>query len=271
MGLNGNFDHNLTPYTGTDFERIEGCLRSWLSGDVRNADSVLLAMMGGLIAEGTRRHPYSGLMMSWRCSLSLGQAIGAGNSKFIGRPRPMPSRNDAIELQSLHTGMDHIAKTMEAKWGVERLPLLVSPELRAKFERQREKTYAALEEAWHEDFVTRDQLERARAACGAMERAWAALDAFATQDRQLPIAAVTTVLEGRTHDGYVLAVVASDAEAGHVLREGRAMVVLTVEEVANLLKALGTLATDAKRLFPGTEIMPPSDRSWVKAGDPVPF
>jgi len=159
---------------------------------------------------------------------------------------------------------------MEAKWGVERLPLLVDAELRAKFERQRIKVGEALSEAWSAKVLTRDMLETAIARCAAMERAWAVLDAQATSDRQMPISAVVTVLEGRTHDGSVLAVVGTNAEAKHVLDEGRATVVLTLEEVANLLKAVGPVL-EIKRSFPGAMVCAPADRSWVKAGDEIPF
>jgi hypothetical protein len=163
---------------------------------------------------------------------------------------------------------------MEAKWGVERLHLLVDAELRAKFERQRLKVRDALSEAWSAEFLTRAQLDAAIARCAALERAWAALDAQATSDRQMPIAAVVTVLEGRTHDGQVLAVVETNAEAKHVLQEGRGMVVLTLEEVANLLKAVGP-AVEIKRVFPGATITAPRDRSWVKTApdpdDEIPF
>lgn len=182
----------------------------------------------------------------------------------------MPNSEDAVTLQSIHDGMDEIARRMEAKWGVERLPLLVDAELRAKFERQRVKVSEALSEAWSAKVLTRDMLETAKSRCAAMERAWAVLDAEATSHREMPISAVVTVLEGRTNDGSVLAVVSSNAEAHHVLAEGRAMVVLTLEEVANLLQAVGP-ALEIKRAFPGAKVCAPADRSWVKSGDEIPF
>lgn len=183
----------------------------------------------------------------------------------------MPNSDDAVTLQSLHTGIDEIARRMEDKWGVERLPLLVDAELRAKFERQRLKVRAALQEAWSAEFLTRDQLDTAIARCAALERAWGALDAQATSDRQMPISAVVTVLEGRTHDGEVLAVVSTNAEAKHVLQEGRAMVVLTLEEIANLLRAVGP-AIEIKRAFPGAMVMTPRERLMAKdPDDPLPF
>ncbi len=184
----------------------------------------------------------------------------------------MPTPDDANTLTALVAGLDATAKAMEAKWGVERLPLLVPAELRAKFEAQRTKCYEALEDAWHSDMLTRDQLERAKRMVVGMERGWAALDAAATQDSQLPIAAVTTVLETAGHHGRVIAVVASNAEASHVMAEGRAVDVYTMEEIANIVAALPEAITAARRVFPGAQVQPPKrDRSWVKDGDPIPF
>lgn len=181
----------------------------------------------------------------------------------------MPNSDDNITLKAMIDGLDQAARQAEIKWGVERLPLIVDVELRAKFERQRVKTYEALEAAYAAPFLTRGQLDATMAAVKALERGWQALDKAATETRQMPLCAVTTVLEGRTHDGMALAIVATNDEVRHVLHEGRALVVLTVEEVANLLAAVGSVVTDTKRLFPGVKIDPPKFREpdWHKNGD----
>jgi hypothetical protein len=67
-------------------------------------------------------------------------------------------------------GADKVAIEMERKWGVDRLRLLVSVELREKFDRQRYKYNAAI---WHGD------LEAVRREADRMTRAWMALDAAA--------------------------------------------------------------------------------------------
>lgn len=184
------------------------------------------------------------------------------------------TNEDSITLKALIDGLDHTARELEAKWGVERLPLLVDADLRGKFERQRAKTYQAIEKAFQGDFLSRDTLEGVTSAVGALQRGWKAMDAAATADRQLPIGAVTTVLEGRTNDGHVLAIVATNAEAHHVLAEGRAVVVMTLEEVANLLACAGTIVTDTLRLFPGTKVSPPRHIKpdwYATGGDEIPF
>ena len=184
------------------------------------------------------------------------------------------TNEDSITLKAMIDGLDQAARQAEIKWGVERLPLIVDVELGAKFERQRAKTYEALEAAYSAPFLTRDILDGALAAVRAMERGWVALDKAATESRQLPLCAVTTVLEGRTHDGMALAIVSTNDEVRHVLQEGRALVVLTVEEVANLLAAAGSAITETKRVFPGAKIDPPRHRApdWYKNGDDeIPF
>lgn len=183
------------------------------------------------------------------------------------------TNEDSITLKALIDGLDETARAMEAKWGVERLPLLVDDELRGKFERQRAKTYEALQAAYQAKFMTRDLLEATTKAVTALKRGWGVLDAQATETRQMPISAVVTVLEGRTHDGMVLAVVGTNAEARHVLQEGRAMVVLTLEEIANLLASAGSVITETKRLFPGAVVAksrtPTPD--WYPDGDEIQF
>jgi hypothetical protein len=64
-------------------------------------------------------------------------------------------------------GADETAAEMEAKWGCDRLRLLVGPELREKFDRQR---YLLNQAIWH------GELEAVRRESGRMVMAWQALD-----------------------------------------------------------------------------------------------
>ena len=67
---------------------------------------------------------------------------------------------------------------MEAKWGVDRLRLLVSPELREKFDRQR---YLLNQAIWH------GELEAVRRESLRTVKAWLALDAAATAANKPPL------------------------------------------------------------------------------------
>jgi hypothetical protein len=183
----------------------------------------------------------------------------------------MPSPDDCATITAHTQGVDQVAKEIEAKWGVDRLPLLVSDELRAKFIRQAEKWSAALGEAWNSAMLTRDQLDAVVTKSAAMRRAYAALDTAAEEAGHRPIA--PWVWEARLADGTVAAIVQTDAEAGKVIAEGRHVTVWTMREVANVIDALGVIKL-AKSEFPGAKVQAaqtPVDRSWVKAGDELTF
>jgi hypothetical protein len=75
-------------------------------------------------------------------------------------------------------GADETASEMEAKWGCDRLRLLVGPELREKFDRQR---YLLNQAIWH------GELEAVRREAGRMVAAWQALDRAAVAAGKQPI------------------------------------------------------------------------------------
>lgn len=181
----------------------------------------------------------------------------------------MPSPEDAATLNAYLTGVDEAARRAEAKWGMGRLPRLVDDELRAKFLRQQNRWSEAMRVAWEADVLTRGQLDTVIASSGAMQRAWAALDAAAEAAGAKPLP--PDVWETTRQDGSVVAVVRTHADASLVLAEGRHLAVYALEEVASIIDALPPAITAAKREFPGAKIQPPRDRSWARSGDPIPF
>lgn len=139
-------------------------------------------------------------------------------------------------------GADETACQMEAKWGADRLRLLVSPELREKFDRQR---YLLNQAIWHGD------LEAVRRESGRMVTAWLVLDkaaAAAGKERLAP-----NVWELALDDGRVVALVHTDADAAAVNADGRKMVVYTLDEIGRLLSAYPDIAV-AKAAFPGATV-----------------
>lgn len=165
---------------------------------------------------------------------------------------------------------DALAVEMERRWGVGRLRLLVSIDLREKFDRQR---YMLNQAIWHGD------LEAVRTQARRMCAAWRAVDAAAIAAGAAHLA--PTVWEAATPDGAVVAVVRDNADGHAVLAEGRAVTVYTMAEVARLLAAFPALAT-AKAAFPGAsvegarQITDPLDGVHVtsargKLDDAVPF
>lgn len=184
----------------------------------------------------------------------------------------MPSAEDTATIQAHMDAVDVVVRQAETEWGVDRLPMLVDADLRARFYRQRVKWQEALTEAWESKMLTRDQLDAVITKSAAMQRAWLALIDAASTAGHRPIGA--EVWEARLKDGSVAAIVQTNAEAAKVLADGRHVNVWTLEEVANVIDALpGTLGM-AKHVFPGAKFVTPQaagDRSWVKTGDAIPF
>jgi len=181
----------------------------------------------------------------------------------------MPSASDAATLQAIFEGVEHARSEAEAEWGAERLPLLVDDEMRAKLRRQQARWSTAYQEAWSSPMLTRDQLEAVTSAAGGMTRAWSALSAAASEVGHRPLH--PNVWEATLQDGTVAAIVRTNDDAAHVIASGRHVVVYTLAEVANLIDALPSALAVAKVVFPGAKVLPPTDRSWVKHGDEIPF
>jgi len=139
-------------------------------------------------------------------------------------------------------GADETACEMESKWGVDRLRLLVRPELREKFDRQR---YLLNQAIWHGD------LEGVRREAGRMVNAWQALDRAAVAAGKQPLA--PTVWEVPLADGSVAAIVPDATHGRAVNAEGRQVAVYTLEEIGRLLTAFPQLA-QPKLTFPGATI-----------------
>jgi hypothetical protein len=137
---------------------------------------------------------------------------------------------------------DQTAADMERVWGAGRLRMLVPPELREKFDRQR---YLLNQAIWHGD------LEAVRRESQRMVKAWLALDNVAKEAGKAPLQ--VWVWEVTLADGTVAAIVQSDADAASVDAAGRAVRVYTLEEVGRLLSAFPQVA-EVKATFPGASV-----------------
>lgn len=139
-------------------------------------------------------------------------------------------------------GADETAAEMEARWGCDRLRLLVSPELREKFDRQR---YLLNQAIWH------GELEAVRREAGRMVNAWLALDRAATAAGKQPLD--PQVWEVTLADGSVAAIVPDNASAHRVVNDGRKLAVYTLDEIGRMLSHWQQ-ANVAKLVFPGAEV-----------------
>lgn len=119
---------------------------------------------------------------------------------------------------------DQACVDMGRKWGEGRLRLVISTELREKFDRQ----WMLFNEA-----IKFGDLEAVKIQSARMVRAWAAADREATGLGVQPLS--PEVWETTTPDGEVLAIVKTRDEASKVIAEGRAVRVVTLDEIGNLL------------------------------------
>lgn len=141
--------------------------------------------------------------------------------------------------------LDEVARQMELKWGVDRLPRLVAafdPDLAARFWSQLEKLNAACETGY---------LEGQEREATRMRNAWMALDAAAEAAGADPIS--PRRIEGRLEDGRLLVVVDGRESAWKVANDDRAAVVWSIEEISRVLWRF-ELVNDAKTVFPGARV-----------------
>lgn len=137
---------------------------------------------------------------------------------------------------------DLIAQRCERRWGAGRLRLLVSVDLREKFDRQR---YLFNQAIWHGD------LEAVKLQSRRMVAAWTALDRAAEQagaSEHDP-----DVWEVVLGDGSIAAIVRDNASAHRVVYEDRRAQVYTLDEIGRLLDAYPAIAK-AKAVFPGATV-----------------
>lgn len=166
---------------------------------------------------------------------------------------PKERRRDAAPWQATYgmyvTGqawVDEVTlcvERMEKKWGAGRLRLMVGPELRDKFDRQRYMTNQAI---YH------GGLEDVRTQCRRMITGWGTLDRVADEMglERLPVSAwEVSGLSGVVH------VIVRTLDDAIDYRKGRQNVAIyTLDEIAVLLDAQGLLGA-AKSVFPDAEVV----------------
>lgn len=157
-------------------------------------------------------------------------------------PRWQVSNATYLAGQSHIDGADALAIELERKWGTGRLRLLVSADLREKFDRQRLK----LNEAIQTGDVAEVQLQADR-MCNAYRALDGAAEAAGASKRN------PDVWECLLPDGSVAAVVPDNDSAQWVIAEGRKMAVYTLAEIANLLHGFPALVK-AKECWAGATV-----------------
>lgn len=139
---------------------------------------------------------------------------------------------------------DALEVKLELKWGRDRLRLLVSAELREKFDRQK---YLTSQARWS------GGLEDVHREAARMVVAWNALDKAATAAGAQELD--PEVWEVALRDGTVAAIVREPWLINRISAEGRRVNAYTLEEVAMMISAFPDLI-NVKKHFPGAEITP---------------
>lgn len=160
----------------------------------------------------------------------------------VDRRRWTASHGEMIAGRAYLDEADATAAEMEAKWGADRLRLLVGAETRERFDRQRYKLNHAV---WH------GGLEEVRRESGRMVKAWTALDREAAAAGRAPCD--PRVWEIALPDGVVAAIVPDIADARRVVAEGRRVAVYTLDDIALMLdRHRGVTAVKVE--FPGARV-----------------
>ena len=152
--------------------------------------------------------------------------------------------------------LDTVSRSMEQKWGVDRLPRLVSEILRIKFEQQRNLLESAIK--------SNDAAQISKQSEG-MRRAWVALDQAATADGHMPLGNAVWTEKHKTGD--VIAVYRDDAQLVDIAAAGG--VSFTLEELVRLIPADVLVA---KREFHGIKVVDVRDKTKDEdLNDEIPF
>ncbi len=154
---------------------------------------------------------------------------------------------------------DNMARAMEQKWGVERLPCLVAPDMAARYG----KAVAALNDA-----IGRNDPADTAAHASNCARGLAAMDAAATAAGHAPVPPKAIEL---TVGGKPCAIIADDAlwPLYEVSRPG--VRVYTLQEVRVALEGLGQIVCAAKDAFPGAQITAVRSPLSESLDDEIPF
>jgi len=166
------------------------------------------------------------------------------------------------KIQNYLTEYDRVVSEYERRWGIERLPLLVSPELRDRFWQQMDKL---------NDAIQRDAPNDVEHHVAVTLRAYAALEKEAIAMGGVEIGDDVWTAEV---DGKVVAVVRDVHAVGGIKKEMPDALVYCVQEVAAILakwSEQNKLVADVKDVFPGAVVTDVKSTMKDKLDDDIPF
>ena len=148
-----------------------------------------------------------------------------------------------------------LSKHMDERWGVGRLPMLVSPELRARFLKQQKNYHGALLSEITESIVVHAH---------GMLRAWHALDDEALKLGQMPLPTSAWQLVMPT--GEIVVFIREERDLPLIPKQG-GMEIYTADTLADLVMNLEPVEKKKARQWPNGAISP---IDWEE-GDEIPF
>lgn len=171
--------------------------------------------------------------------------------------------NDRVyrKIQSALIEYDKGVSQIEREWGFERLPELVSPELRERFENQMDRLDAA---------IAADDADAVETQSGGALRAYQALAEEARALGHAPLSGDHYATQ--TPDGRAFCIAPTPQEAARVRAERPNAIVYCAREIAAIVALFedGELVQAVKEAFPGATIAAIVDKGEV-LDDEIPF
>lgn len=157
----------------------------------------------------------------------------------------MPLPIDRKPITDALEPLDRIAVAMEGKWGVGRLPRLVTPDMAAKFSSARSKL---------NDAIRDNNLEAVIAKAGVVIRGWQALDKAATEagHKTMPEAVWSS-----WHKGTVYTICLDRADVNKIAHDAADPAhVVTIDELLLVWEQFqaSRVISETKSLFPGATV-----------------
>lgn len=177
---------------------------------------------------------------------------------------------NAMEIWHMLGPLDEVARQMEQKWGIERLPCLVSEATARKFAAARDR----LDQLLADNDSGEDVLARIETDAAILRRGWLALDREATEAGAQPFDQSAWSL---MVNGMPAVIVRDQAAAATVQALDPHRTVYTLDEVgiliATALKQIAPAVADVKAEFPGATVTAIKPRSQLAKDldDEIPF
>ena len=178
---------------------------------------------------------------------------------------------DEIKRDMLLAPLDGLAREMDRKWGIDRLPELVGADMAAIWGTTLANLNKAVSNGWVEVDQKKAQADIAACVASAM-RGLQAMDASA--EGAGASKADITALEYKADNGTVIVVTQDERSWPAIQAERPDVVVYSLREVANALEAskgVFDMVNETKKHFPKAVVRPNPPVDYARGGDEINF